>query len=229
MADSDTTQLTAGAREVGGSRATRRLRRTGQVPGVVYGGTGEPLALQVEARTLRRALAHSGAVIDLHLGDDTTPVMVKDVQRHPVTGDAMHIDFLRVRLDRPIQTAVVLELAGTDDAPGVKDGGVMEQVTRELTVEALPGDVPDQLAHDVSGMHVGDTLTLAELAPPAGVTLVDDPETVIATLTPPRLEVEPDEGIERETELVGEGADQAIAEGEAAGAGDSAEAQTPEG
>jgi large subunit ribosomal protein L25 len=115
-------------------------------------------------------------------------------------------------MDQAIQTTVVVELVGADDAPGVKDGGVMEQVTREVTVEALPGDIPDQLTLDVSAMNVNDTLTLADLQAPSGVALVDDAETVLATCTPPRLEVEPEEEIEAETEVVGEG--EAPAEGE---------------
>jgi large subunit ribosomal protein L25 len=189
---------------------------------VVYGGSGEPTAFQVEARTLRRALAHTGAVIELHLEGGSTPVLVKDVQRHPVTGDAMHIDFLRVRLDRAIQATVVLELIGAEDAPGVKSGGVMEQVTREFTIEALPGDIPDQLEHDVSALEMNDTVTLDAVTPPAGVTLVDDPETVVVTLTPPRLEIEPEEEIETETELVGEDGE-TLAEGQTPADGESSE------
>ncbi len=227
MAESDTTTLTAAAREAQGSRATRRLRRAGQVPGIVYGGGGEPQPLQVEALTLRRALAHSGAVIDLSLDGASTPVLVKELERHPVTGDPMHIDFLRVRLDKPIQAVVVLELEGVDAAPGVVEGGIVELVTRELTVEALPNEIPDQLTHDVSGMQIHDTLTLAGLRPLRGVALVDDPETVIATLSPPRLEVESDEAIEQETERVGEAGGQAEAE---SGQGDAdAEAGTVPG
>jgi len=220
MAESDTTTLTAAGREVHGSRATRRLRRAGQVPGIVYGGGEEPQPLQVEALTLRRALAHTGAVIDLSLDGARTPVLVKELERHPVTGDAVHIDFLRVRLDKPIQAVVVLELEGIDAAPGVVEGGIVELVTRELTVEALPNEIPDQLSHDVSGMQIHDTLTLGGLRPPSGVTLVDDPETVIATLTPPRLEVEPAEDIEQETERVGE---------QGPGGGGQAEAESGEG
>ena len=107
----------------------------------------------------------------------------------------------------------MLELVGADDAPGVKEGGVLEQVTRELTIEALPTDIPDSLQHDVSEMEIGDTLTLEALTPPSDVTLVDDPETVIATLTPPRLQLEEETEIEEETELVGEGEEAARGRG----------------
>ncbi|MGZ4396690.1 MAG: 50S ribosomal protein L25, partial [Gaiellaceae bacterium] len=137
--------------------------------------------------------------------------------RHPVSGDTIHVDLLRVRLDQAIQATVVLELTEADSSPGVKEGGVLEQVTRELTVEALPTDIPDSLQHDVSEMQIGDTLTLDAIRPPASVTLVDDPETVIATLSPPRLQVDEETEIEEETEVVGEGGAAPGGEGEAAG------------
>jgi large subunit ribosomal protein L25 len=219
MAD-DTTTLTVTPRDVEGSRANRRLRRTGLVPGVVYGGEGEPIAFQVDARTLRQALAHGGAVISLTVeGEGETPVVLKDQQRHPVTGDTLHVDLLRVDLRQRITATVVLELTGADDAPGVKAGGVLEQVTRELNIEALPNEIPDTIEHDVSAAEIGDTITLAAVSAPAGVTLLDDPETVVVTLTPPRLSAEPSDEIETETEVVGEGA----AEGEAAAEGESSD------
>src|SRR5947208_13126747 len=127
----------------------------------------------------------------------------------------MHVDLLRVRVDLAIQATVVLELIAGDDAPGVKEGGVLEQITRELTVEALPTDIPDSLTHDVSEMQIGDTLMLGAIRPPGSVTLIDDPETVIATVTPPRLQVEEEPGIEEETAVVGEGEAAPEAEGEA--------------
>ncbi len=207
MATTDTTGLTVEQRAPDGSRAARRLRREGKVPGIVYGGGEDPIAFQVDTRVLRQALAHRGAVIDLSIdGTGSTPVVLKELARHPVSGETVHVDLLRVRLDQAIQTTVVLDLLGVDDAPGTKEGGVLEQVTRELTIEALPGEIPDSLEHDVSEMQIGDTVTLESLTPPAGVKLVDDPETVIATLTPPRLQLEEEPEIEEETELVAEGA-----------------------
>jgi large subunit ribosomal protein L25 len=211
MAD-DTTTLPVSPRTVEGSRANRRLRRSGLVPGVVYGGEGEPLAFQVDARTLRQALAHAGAVMTLALdGEGETPVVLKDQQRHPVTGATLHVDLLRVDLRQRITATVVLELTGADDAPGVKAGGVLEQVTRELSIEALPTDIPEAIGHDVSVLEIGDTITLAAVSAPAGVTLLDDPETVIVTVTPPRLSVDPSDEIETETEVVGEGGGEAEA------------------
>jgi len=216
MAGSDTTSLAVASRPVEGSRATRRLRRRGLVPGVVYGGTADPRPFEVDAKVLRVALASGGAVIDLDIdGAGGEPVIVKDVQRHPVRGETMHLDLLRVNLNRPIQSTVTLELHGADVAPGVIEGGVLSQETRELTIEALPGDLPDVIVHDVSGLGMNDTLTLSAVTPPSGVTLLDDlEETVIATVTPPTLEPTEDE-IETETAVIGEEGE--IEAGKAAG------------
>jgi large subunit ribosomal protein L25 len=212
MATAQTTALTVQQRDPSGSREARRLRRAGNVPGVVYGGGEDPVAFHVDSRELRHALAHGGAVIELSIdGAGASPVVLKELIRHPVSGATMHVDMLRVRMDVAIQSTVVLELIGGDDAPGVKEGGVLEQVTRELTIEALPGDIPDTVEHDVSAMNVNDTIILEALTPPRGVSLVDDPETVIATVTPPRLQLEDENEIEEETEVIGE-----AAEGEAA-------------
>jgi large subunit ribosomal protein L25 len=206
MATAQSTALAVQAREAAGSRAARRLRRTGSVPGILYGGGEEPVAFQVDARLLRQTLAHAGAVLELSIdGAGGTPVVVKELVRHPVSGEMMHIDMLRVRLDQAISAVVVLDLVGAEDAPGVKEGGVLEQVTRELNIEALPGDIPDAIHYDVSGVQIGDTITLDALTPPRGVTLTDDPETVVATVTPPKLQLEEEEEIEEETERVAEG------------------------
>ena len=230
MASADTTGLTVEQREPGGSRAARRLRREGKIPGVVYGGGEDPVAFQVDSRVLRLALAHRGAVLDLRIGGASgTPVVVKEQVHHPVTGETVHLDLLRVRLDQAIQATVVLELVGADDAPGVKEGGVLEQVTRELTVEALPTEIPDSLQHDVSTLVIGDTVTLEALSAPSNVTLVDDPETVIATLSPPKLQLEEEPELEEETELVGEGQEAAAGEEAAEGAEGAAEGGDADG
>ena len=114
MASEDTT-LTVAPRAVEGSRANRRLRRSGEVPGVVYGGDAEPVAFQVDARELRNALAHGGAVIDLSLEGQSTPVVLKDHQRHPVTGASIHVDMLRVDLRQRIHATVSAQSAGGSD------------------------------------------------------------------------------------------------------------------
>ena len=219
MATTTTTALSVSHRDPAGSRAARRLRREGKVPGVVYGGGSEPIAFAVDSRLLRSVLAHAGAVLELSIDHAAaTPVVVKELVRHPVSGETVHLDLLRVRLDVRLEATVVLELVGGDEAPGVKQGGVLEHITRELRIEALPTDIPASLEHDVSAMEIGDTLTLAAIVPPAGVALLDDPETVIATLTPPRLQSEAEPEIEQETELVAEGEAAASAEAGEGGA-----------
>jgi large subunit ribosomal protein L25 len=214
---SQSTRLNANPRTIEGSRSTRRLRRSGRVPGVLYGGDGDPVAFDVDARELRHALAARGAVLELALDGDTQSAVLKDAQRDPVRGDTMHIDLVRVRLDVAIQAQVVLHLEGAEDAPGVMEGGVLEQPLRELTVEALPTEIPENIVFDASNLEMNATVTLAEVSAPANVTLLDDPETVVATITAPRLELETEDEIETETELVGEEGEAAAAEGEAEG------------
>src|SRR3954469_16819552 len=127
----DSTKLSLTARAPEGSRSARRLRRSGEVPGVIYGGDGEPSHFSVDARILRNTLAHSGAILDVTIGSGkTSPVLVKDIQRHPVRGDIVHVDLLRVNMNETIQTTVMLELLGADYAPGVNEGGVLSQETR---------------------------------------------------------------------------------------------------
>jgi large subunit ribosomal protein L25 len=201
----DTTKLAVNSRVAEGSRAARRLRRSGRVPGVLYGGGGEAVGFDADARELRHALAGSGAVLDLSVdGQAATPVVLKETQRDPVRGETVHVDLLRVRLDEAIEAVVPLELTGAEDAPGVKEGGVLEQITRELNVQALPTAIPESISHDIGEMQIGETIVLSALSTSEGVTLLDDPETVLATLSPPRLQTEEEE-IESETELVGEG------------------------
>src|SRR5271165_508567 len=215
MADS-TTKLNVKRRSSGGSREARRLRRSGRVPGVLYGGDGEAVGFDADARELRLALAGSGAVVDVSVdGAKATPVVLKETQRNPIHGETTHVDLLRVKLDEEINALVPLELTGVDDAPGVKQGGILEQITRELNVQALPTAIPEAIVHAVGEMEIGETILLSAVSAPEGVTLLDPLEdTVLATLSPPKLQAETAEEIEAETELVGEEA----AQGEAAGA-----------
>lgn len=209
MAQSTSTQITVTSRTPGHSRETRRLRREGRVPGTVYGGGQEPTSFSVDARELRNALHGSGAVLDLSIdGGSTEPAVLKDTQRHPVRNEIIHIDLLRVDLKQAIHAIVAVELVGVEDAPGIKsDGGILEHVTRELNIEALPTEIPESIKVDVSAGEVGDTITMEGVALPDGVTLLDEAaDTVIATISAPRLanETEEAEGIETETEVVGE-------------------------
>jgi large subunit ribosomal protein L25 len=219
------TSLELTSRAAEGSRAARRLRRTGQVPGVIYGGGDEPRLFAVDARVLRNTLAHAGAILEVTIdGGSPSPVLVKDVQRHPVRGEAVHVDLLRVRMDEAIHTTVTLELLGADVAPGVVEGGVLSQGVLELDIEALPGDIPDTVQFDVSGLQINETVTLASVPPPQGVTFLDDPDTVVATVTPPTVEPVEEE-IETETARVGE---EEVAERQAEGDTSSEAAQAAE-
>jgi large subunit ribosomal protein L25 len=209
-------------REEFGSRVSRRLRKSGQVPGVVYGGSdGRCISFAADARELRRVLVGAGALIDLKVDGEARPVVVKDMQLHPVRGELLHVDFLQVRLDEKIQTTVPLQAEGAEDAPGVKEGGVLEVPTHLLNIEALPTEIPEAITADVSGLGMAETMHLSALTPPSGVTFLDDPEeTIIATIVVPTEEPEEPE-VEEETERVGE---EAEAEAGAEGAtGDEAE------
>ncbi len=203
MAKSDSTTLSALPREPGGSRDARRLRREGKVPGVLYGGEGETVSFAVDGRELRRALQASGAVIELELSGDGSPAVLREAQRHPVRGDITHVDFVRVNLNVAIEAVVPIAVEGLDDCPGLRDGGVLDQPVREVTVLALPNEIPESIPVSVEGLVIGENASLASAVMPEGVELVDDPEIVVASILAPRVEVE--ETVEEETELIGEG------------------------
>jgi large subunit ribosomal protein L25 len=222
-------------REQLGSRESRRLRKEGFIPGVLYGRGKTPHAICVPERDLRRVLTGSHglhAILDVVLeGQKTTHASIlKDYQQDPLRGRISHFDLQEVRLDQPIQAQVVVELIG--ESPGVKAGGVISLVAREINVEALPMEIPDRLELDVSRAEIGDTLRVSELHAPEGATILDDPETVVATVTVPTRVVEPEveeeeleEGEVPEGEEAPEGAaEAAAAEGEAEG-----EPETDEG
>lgn len=180
------------------------MRRQGRLPGILYGRGRDPQTFSVNERELRAALKAGHALLDVKLGDETVPVIVKDQQHHPVRGGFTHIDLLEVDLKQSIQSTVPVELAGVEDAPGVVQGGVLDHVTRELNIEALPTDIPDSVTIDVSALDLNGTFLLSQASIPAELTVLDDPEeTVIATITPP-TKVEAAVEVEEETEVVGE-------------------------
>jgi large subunit ribosomal protein L25 len=234
-------------REGRGSADSRRLRNEGLVPGVLYGRGKPPHPFAVPERDLRRALSgDSGlhAILDVVLDgqESTHPAVLKDYQQEIPSGRLAHIDLHEVRLDQAIQATVSVELIG--EPAGVKEGGVLSQVSRDLNVEALPLEIPDHLELDVSGMAIGDTLRLVDLPATEGVTYLDDPEeTVLATVTMPTVFVEPEpeevegeeleEGELPEGEEAPEGEEGAegeapAAEGEAAESGGGEQKQAPE-
>jgi large subunit ribosomal protein L25 len=206
------TKLTVAQREHLGSRESRRLRRQGLVPGVLYGHS-DPVAISIPERELRRALSGAGglhALLDVEVegAEKTHPSILKDYQVDPVRGGVTHVDLQEVRLDRPITAAVSVHLLGSEDAPGVREGGVLSQPLRELSIQALPLEVPEHIDVDVSGMEIGGTLRVGDVTVPEGATVLDDLEAVVATVTAPTRVVEPEE------ELV-EGEEEEGAEGEA--------------
>jgi large subunit ribosomal protein L25 len=221
MAATGSTTLELTKRAPEGSRSARRMRREGLVPGVIYGGGEDPQHFAVDGRILRNTLAHAAQVIEVAIDGASTNVLIKDVQRHPVRGEATHVDLLRVRMDQAINATVPIEFLGSEEAPGVVEGGIFNQELREVNIEALPGDIPDSIQYDVSGLEMNATVTLEVLVAPQGVNLLDDSETVIATITPPTVEPVEEE-IEIETEVVGEEGAEGV-EAEAQAEGDTAE------
>jgi large subunit ribosomal protein L25 len=218
-------------RAVLGSAESRRLRRQGLIPGILY-GREEPVAISIAERDLRTALTTRGglnAVLDVVVeGGKTHSSVLKEYQQDKIRGHITHVDLQEVRLDQPIHATVPVTLHG--EAAGVKEGGVLSQVTSEVTVEALPMEVPEHLEADISGLQIGDTLRLSAVKLPEGVTLLDDPEEiVIASVTQPRIEEEPEtteageELAEGEVAEGEEAASDVAADADAAGDGDSAE------
>jgi large subunit ribosomal protein L25 len=213
----DRFQLEVQERESRGSRESRRLRAQGLIPGVLY-GKGESRAIAVPERELRAALTGSSgmhAILDVVLEGQKTvhPSILADLQQDPIRGTVSHIDLREVRLDQPIQATVVIQLFG--ESEGMKSGGVLSLVTREVQVEALPGTIPEHIDADISALAIGGVLRLEDLPAIENVTFLDDPhETVIATVSAPRGEVEP----------VAEAVEGEEIEGEAAAGAEAAEA-----
>lgn len=201
--------LTAHARTEFGNGPTRRLRRQGLVPGVVYQPGSASLAFALPERELRRALTEGRTgVVDLTVeGDHARPVLLKDVQVEPVRGEVLHVDFQEVDLTQEVEAPVQIVLVG--DSVGVREGGVLDHTQREVVVRALPDSLPDHLELDVSELAVGDSVSVAGIAAPEGIEIVTDLEIVVASVIPPTVEVEepeePEEGLEEGVE--GEPAD----------------------
>jgi large subunit ribosomal protein L25 len=197
-----------------GSRRVRRLRKEGLIPGVLY-GKGHARAFVVGERELRTALTGpSGlhAILDVVIEGQKTPhhAVLKEYQQHPIRGTLTHVDFHEVRLDQAIQATVNIQLVG--ESPGAKQGGVVQQVTREIRVEALPTAIPEHIEVDMAPLEVGAILRVVDLPAIDGVTYLDDPETVLANCSMPRGIAELEEAEAAEGEEGEEGGE--AAEGE---------------
>jgi large subunit ribosomal protein L25 len=205
----DNVDLQAKEREERGKNAARRLRASGMVPAVLYGdgsGAGGTTALAVPDRVVDYTLQHLGdnALYDIDLGSGGSTARIVDVQRDPVSGRLIHVDFAPVNMRERIEITVPVHLVG--ESPGTEEGGVLQQVAYEVQIETLPGDIPQELTLDVSSLGMNENLTLADLALPDGITLISDPEEVAATVTAPTeiteedleaagvVEEEPEEG-----------------------------------
>lgn len=182
----DNVDLQARPREERGKNAARRLRASGMLPAVLYGdGDGVSTALAVPDRVVDYTLQHIGdnALYDIDLGAGGSTARIVDVQRDPVSGRLLHVDFAPVDMQQRIEVTVPLHVVG--EAPGTEEGGVLQQVAYEVQIETLPGDIPQELTLDVSSLGMNENLTLADLRLPEGITLVSDSEEVAAIVTAP--------------------------------------------
>jgi len=223
MADDIT--LVAETGRTTGSAASRRLRANGKVPAVLYGRGADPVSLTVDWRELRSALTTDkglNALLTLKVGSKKTTALVKDLQRHPVRRDVLHVDFLSVDVDVVISTDVPIVLEG-EATLVIREQGVVDQVMNAIVIQAKPDDIPGSLSVDVSELEIGHTITVADLELPPGVaTEVDPDETVVtAQLTSLALaEEEEGEGEEGEEGVEGEAVEGEAAEGEGGAAAD---------
>jgi len=179
-----------------GSRATRRLRHAGRIPGVVYGHGTDPVAVSVLGRELRVALSgESGTntLLSLRTADQTYLTLARELQRHPVRGTVIHVDFQIVRRDEVISAEVPVSLVG--EAVDVHHGdGLVDQQLFSLTVNARPADIPTVIEIDVSSLTIGDSIRVADLTLPTGVTTEIDPDAALVVGQPPRVQVAEGEG-----------------------------------
>ena len=188
------TVLKATARDGRGKGPARRLRAEGKVPGVLYGHGVEPVAISLSSQDLLHFFhaTHGAAmVVDLEIDGTVHLAIPREIQRDHLRGRYVHIDFLEVRRDEKVRMSV--EIHETGEAPGVKTGGVIEHHLREVEIECLPGDVPEQITADVGELELGDMLRLADIMAPSGVTFLTDLTTpVISVVTPAALRTEAD-------------------------------------
>jgi large subunit ribosomal protein L25 len=206
--------LIAQKRTKTGSSVARRLRRDGQVPAVVYGLDSGTDSLAVPARELDHIL-HSASgyntLITLQVDGSKQLALARQVHRHPVKGIVIHVDFVRVRADQTIEAEIPIQFVG--EAEGVRNGGLFEQSIFAVTVEALPGDIPNAFEHDISELAIGDAIHISDLVVPAGVTVLQEGEEVVAHISQPRAAEE--EAVAAEGEEGAEGGEAASDDGAA--------------
>lgn len=185
-------ELVAQKRNAFGKGATRNLRRSGVVPGVLYGRNQDTISVQINEHTFRRFLRTNGEnmLIDLNIDEHgTETVLIKELQRHPVRRSIIHADFIRIALDEPVTTQVPITLVGS--ATGVQEGGVLTFLLRQLSVSCLPLLIPEEIQVDISEMDIGDAIRIEDLTLDEGVENLEDPQAQIVSVVPPIVEVEP--------------------------------------
>lgn len=216
--------LKAEVRQDRGKGPARRLRASGKVPGVLYGQGMDSLAVAVDARELDHTLSTDAGVnvlIDLRVGSDNHLTLARVLERHPLKGAILHVDFLKIARDQTITVDVPVHFEG--EAKGVKEGGVLEHHLWQLHVECLPANVPERINIDVNDMDIGSIVRVADVRPPDGVTILTNEEDIIVTCVVPQVlqveEVVPaEEAVTAEgEEAAAEGAEPAEGAGEAGG------------
>ena len=211
-----------------GSGSSGRLRATGRIPAVVYGHGITPLSVSIDRKDLRAVLhteAGHNAVIDLHVGSDVHLAIVKDLQRHPVRNEVVHVDFIVVNRDEIVTVDVPIVLEGEAKEVANADGTVDQQMFT-LSIKSKPGNIPNEIRIDVSGLTIGDAIRVGELPLPAGVETEVDPEetVVVAQITRATIEAE-----QLEEEAAAEAAEGAEGEGGGEGGGDEATSEAGDG
>jgi large subunit ribosomal protein L25 len=190
-----------------GSRPSGRLRRQGKVPAVVYGLDADTVSITVPARELQHILAgESGAntLISLDVDGESVLTLARQIHRHPTRGELVHVDFIRIRRDVAVSAEIPVHLLG--EATGVRDGGLLEQLLFNLTVEAMPGNIPVSIEIDVTALAIGDQLRVEDIPLPEGVVTHTETDFVVAQVAAPRIATEAEEGEEGE-EVEGEAAE----------------------
>lgn len=179
-----TQTLHAKTREIRGTRACRRLRAQGDVPAVLYGHQQEAVSIQVSGEELEEALRHRTRMFELHIGETTDSVLLREVQYDALGSDLVHADFVRVAMDEAVTLEVPIQLKGT---PKVEHS-VLQQTLGHLEVECLPADIPDAIIVPSANLVLGQSIHVREIQPPDGVKILTDPETIVATLTAAAIE-----------------------------------------
>ena len=198
-------RLEAQKREASGKGAARGMRRAGNLPGVLYGRKNEVIAIQIDARGFQDFLHNYGenAFINLDIADHGIEnVMVKEIQRDPVSNQLLHTDLLRISMDEPITSSIPITLVGS--APGIQEGGILEFPHRQLAVHCLPALLPEEFEVNIGELDIDDRISVEDLSLPEGIEVLDDPNTRIVAIVPPRIEEEEEEEAEEGMEIEGE-------------------------